>query len=77
MNIKPIPRNVQSVDKDKYHASYSEATEEAAEAVKEEDEAIGGGTEDILKESDESKPIIAMAIPDWFCTIVCAGLDLE
>lgn len=80
MNAKPLPRNVTSADKQMFHESYKESGEvaaEAEEAVKEEESAIGGSTEAPLSTSDERKPVIAMAIPEWFCPIICAGLDLD
>jgi len=60
-----------------FHKAYAESPDaEAAEAVAEEEEAIGGTAEEPLMESD-IKAVTPITIPEWFCATICAGLDLD
>lgn len=77
MNTKPLPRSVATADKQLFHSSQNEGVAEAEEEKKEEDTALGGSTNDQMITSDAAKPVTAMAIPEWFCSTICAGLDLD
>lgn len=78
MNAAPQQRYDSRADKEIFSGQYVEKgeAEAAEEEVKEEESALGAGTKPILK-SDDKFTVVAMEIPEWMCTTICAGLNLK
>lgn len=44
---------------------------------KEEDKAIGGNMDEHLIKEDNFNHYVKIDVPEWFCSTICAGLNLD
>jgi hypothetical protein len=79
-NTAPINRYESKSNKQIFHPQgYSERPEDAPEAAAaDEEEALGGSTLKVpIKNFDQLKLVTKLEIPDYVCTMICAGLNIE